>query len=256
MRFRNTLMLTAMVSISVFFALSRLAAEASQNQFSQRQGQTQASAQGQHQGRSPAPPQSQSRSQVNNRVRELQEQYQDLLKHEYNPSNFHPSPTAHPSFNKPGWLNHSRPRAVKRVSRSHGRHRYYRRKSSQRWIRGGRKSALHRYSKRRQRAHVVLRRRPVRRTRAATRRPYKRLRTSQKRAVYRKSYSTRHSAARKLRSSRASSRRQRARLVRPSAKAAGKRRRSVRAAHVRKSPVKKSVGRKEARRTRGKSYRR
>ena len=104
MRFRNIFTLAAVAWILLFFAPGSFAGEGTQNLYAQAQAP--APPQGQVQGQ--APSQGQNPGQVNDKVRQLQEQYKDLLKHEYNPSNFHPKATGEPSFNKPGWLNHSK----------------------------------------------------------------------------------------------------------------------------------------------------
>ena len=66
MRLRKILMLPAVVSISAFFAFGCFA--------------------------------QQEDSQVNDKVRELQEQYHRLLKDEYNPSTIEPKVNGKPSF--------------------------------------------------------------------------------------------------------------------------------------------------------------
>ena len=43
-------------------------------------------------------------SQVNDKVRELQEQYRRLLKDEYNPSTIEPKTNGKPSFSSESWL--------------------------------------------------------------------------------------------------------------------------------------------------------
>lgn len=260
MRFRNMLMLTAVVSVSVAFALGCSAGQASQSLYAQNQGE--APTGGQVQGENPAPAQGQSQGQqVNDRVRELQEQYKDLLKHEYNPSQFHPKATGEPSFSKPGWLNHASRRSAKKVSRSHARHSYYGKRSSKHGRKSGGKSALRRYSKKGTRTHAASRRRSARSRKAATRGSHKRSRAvASKRAGSKRAVSARNSAAGKSRPLHATSmigasNRRSGRTVRTSAKKPTKGSRSTRAAHGRKGLVKKSAGGRKARRNPGKSHR-
>ncbi len=70
MRLRKLLMLPAVVSLSAIFAFGSVA--------------------------------QQEEGQVNDKVRELQEQYRRLLKDEYNPSTIEPKTNAKPSFSESG----------------------------------------------------------------------------------------------------------------------------------------------------------
>ena len=72
MRLRKLLMLPAVVSLTAIFAFGSVA--------------------------------QQEEGQVNDKVRELQEQYRRLLKDEYNPSTIEPKTNAKPSFSSPGWM--------------------------------------------------------------------------------------------------------------------------------------------------------
>ena len=76
MRLRKILMLPAVVSLSAIFAFGSVA--------------------------------QQEEGQVNDKVRELQEQYRRLLKNEYNPSTIEPKTNGKPSFSGPGWMKSSK----------------------------------------------------------------------------------------------------------------------------------------------------
>ena len=76
MRLRKILMLPAVVSLSAIFAFGSVA--------------------------------QQEEGQVNDKVRELQEQYRRLLKNEYNPSTIEPKTNGKPSFGEPGWMKSSK----------------------------------------------------------------------------------------------------------------------------------------------------
>ncbi|MGC8492201.1 MAG: hypothetical protein ACP5SH_10730 [Syntrophobacteraceae bacterium] len=246
MRFRTMLMLTAAVSIAAILGLGCPV----ESLYAQSQTQAQTPAQSQGQPQVQAPAQGQSQGQVNDRVRELQEQYKNLLKHEYNPSQYHPAATEQPSFSKPGWLNHSRPKVSKRASRSRAGRRTYG-KTSSKWRKTrGRKAATHRYAKTRRRGHTAAsKKRHVRSRRLATHGAHKNLRrVSSKRGVSRRRVEHKKSAVRKSRPSRAASR-HRGRIVRVSAKKAMKGHRPSKARHVRKPLLKKGRGRKKARRS-------
>jgi hypothetical protein len=99
MRLRKILMLPAVVSISAIFAFGSIA--------------------------------QQEDSQVNDKVRELQEQYHRLLKDEYNPSTIQPKTDGKPSFSSnEGWMKSSKAKSKKksRHRRNGSRSRAYARK--------------------------------------------------------------------------------------------------------------------------------
>ena len=85
MRLRKILMLPAVVSLSTIFAFGSVA--------------------------------QQEEGQVNDKVRELQEQYRRLLKDEYNPSTIEPKTNGKPSFGSSGWLKSSKSAKGKKSKR-------------------------------------------------------------------------------------------------------------------------------------------
>lgn len=90
MRLRKILMLPAVLSISAVFAFGCLAQKED--------------------------------DQVNDKVRELQEQYRRLLKDEYNPSTIQPKTNGAPSFSsKSGWMNSSKKKGKGSAKRKSGK---------------------------------------------------------------------------------------------------------------------------------------
>jgi len=67
----------------------------------------------------------QEEGQVNDKVRELQEQYRRLLKNEYNPSTIEPKTNGKPSFSESGWMKSS-----KRAKGKKSKHGKYAKKKS------------------------------------------------------------------------------------------------------------------------------
>ena len=75
-------------------------------------------------------------SQVNDKVRELQEQYRRLLKDEYNPSTIEPKTNGKPSFGtESGWMKSSKKKGKKSAKRKSGKKKSGTRKASKkaRW---------------------------------------------------------------------------------------------------------------------------
>ena len=85
MRLRKILMLPAVVSLLAIFAFGSVAP--------------------------------QEEGQVNDKVRELQDQYRRLLKNEYNPSTIEPKTNGKPSFGAPGWMKSSKSAKGKKSKR-------------------------------------------------------------------------------------------------------------------------------------------